>query len=140
MRQAQGLGGLSRQHRGVFIDRDDSLERIPAGEVDDLLRALFRIPEIECDCPTWRKFFQYLASVGTHGDLDVEPPRGPEKIADPVRRGRDEQEQAWRWVEPVLEAWQRDGSGARPYAAGSYGPPAASALVARDGYAWAEEF
>jgi glucose-6-phosphate 1-dehydrogenase len=52
----------------------------------------------------------------------------------------DEQEQAWRWVEPILEAWQRDGSGARPYAAGSYGPPAASALVARDGYAWAEEF
>jgi len=52
----------------------------------------------------------------------------------------DEQEQAWRWVEPILEAWHRDGSGARPYAAGSYGPPAASALVARDGYAWAEEF
>ena len=27
----------------------------------------------------------------------------------------------------------------RPYAAGTWGPPAASALVARDGYAWAEE-
>jgi glucose-6-phosphate 1-dehydrogenase len=52
----------------------------------------------------------------------------------------DEQEQAWRWVEPVLHAWERDGSGPRPYASGSYGPPAASALVARDGYAWAEEF
>jgi glucose-6-phosphate 1-dehydrogenase len=51
----------------------------------------------------------------------------------------DEQEQAWRWVEPVLEAWQRDGSGPRPYAAGTWGPAAASALVARDGYAWAEE-
>lgn len=51
----------------------------------------------------------------------------------------DEQEQAWRWVEPVLDAWERDGSGARPYAAGTWGPPAASALVARDGFAWAEE-
>jgi glucose-6-phosphate 1-dehydrogenase len=51
----------------------------------------------------------------------------------------DEQEQAWRWVEPVLHAWQRDGSGPRPYAAGSWGPPAASALVARDGFAWSEE-
>jgi glucose-6-phosphate 1-dehydrogenase len=54
----------------------------------------------------------------------------------------DEQEQAWRWVEPVLDAWARDndaGGGSRPYAAGSWGPPAASALVARDGYAWAEE-
>ena len=51
----------------------------------------------------------------------------------------DEQEQAWRWVEPVIDAWARDTVGPRPYAAGSWGPPAASALVARDGSAWAEE-
>ena len=51
----------------------------------------------------------------------------------------DEQEQAWRWVEPVIDAWAQDTVGPRPYAAGSWGPPAASALVARDGFAWAEE-
>jgi len=51
----------------------------------------------------------------------------------------DEQEQAWRWVEPVLAAWAADAGGPRPYAAGSWGPAAASALVARDGCAWAEE-
>jgi glucose-6-phosphate 1-dehydrogenase len=51
----------------------------------------------------------------------------------------DEQEQAWRWVEPVLQAWGADTLGPRPYAAGSWGPAAASALVARDGSAWAEE-
>jgi len=51
----------------------------------------------------------------------------------------DEQEQAWRWVEPVLDAWARDVTGPRPYAAGTWGPAAASALVARDGFAWAEE-
>ena len=51
----------------------------------------------------------------------------------------DEQEQAWKWVEPVLDAWQADSSGPRPYAAGSWGPPAASALVARDGFVWDEE-
>ncbi len=54
----------------------------------------------------------------------------------------DEQEQAWRWVEPILQAWRRDdeaGGGPRPYAAGAWGPAAASALVARDGYAWSEE-
>jgi len=51
----------------------------------------------------------------------------------------DEQEQAWRWVEPVLDTWARDTTGPRPYAAGSWGPPAASALVARDGFAWDEE-
>ncbi|HEX3140664.1 MAG TPA: glucose-6-phosphate dehydrogenase, partial [Rhizobacter sp.] len=51
----------------------------------------------------------------------------------------DEQEQAWRWVEPVLHAWARDTTGPRPYAAGTWGPAAASALVARDGFAWSEE-
>jgi glucose-6-phosphate 1-dehydrogenase len=51
----------------------------------------------------------------------------------------DEQEQAWRWVEPILEAWERDSGDLKTYAAGSWGPAAASALVARDGFAWAEE-
>ena len=51
----------------------------------------------------------------------------------------DEQEQAWRWVEPVLQAWDKDPNGPRPYTAGSWGPAAASALIARDGCAWAEE-
>jgi len=51
----------------------------------------------------------------------------------------DEQEEAWRWVEPVLEAWRNDTAGPRPYSAGSWGPPASSALIARDGFAWDEE-
>ena len=51
----------------------------------------------------------------------------------------DEQEQAWRWVEPILNAWAADTTGPRPYAAGTWGPAAASALVARDGFAWSEE-
>ena len=51
----------------------------------------------------------------------------------------DEQEQAWKWVEPILNAWKTDGTGPRPYNAGSWGPAAASALVARDGFEWIEE-
>ncbi|MGM9488819.1 glucose-6-phosphate dehydrogenase [Ideonella sp. YS5] len=51
----------------------------------------------------------------------------------------DEQEQAWRWVEPILDSWAQDSSDLKTYAAGSWGPPAASALVAREGFAWAEE-
>src|SRR5664279_5388427 len=44
----------------------------------------------------------------------------------------DEQEEAWAWVEPILEAWRNDDIGPRPYTAGTWGPAAASALVARD--------
>ena len=51
----------------------------------------------------------------------------------------DEQEQAWRWVGPILDAWAADTDAPRSYAAGSWGPAAASSLIARDGFAWAEE-
>ncbi len=51
----------------------------------------------------------------------------------------DEQEEAWRWVEPMLEYWKNDSQGPRLYAAGTWGPSAASAMIARDGFCWAEE-
>ena len=51
----------------------------------------------------------------------------------------DEQLEAWRWVEPILQHWARDSAGPRPYPAGSWGPSAASAMIARDGFCWGEE-
>ena len=51
----------------------------------------------------------------------------------------DEQEEAWRWVEPIIDAWKADGEGLRSYAAGTWGPSASSAMIARDGYCWSEE-
>jgi glucose-6-phosphate 1-dehydrogenase len=51
----------------------------------------------------------------------------------------DEQEEAWRWVEPILTHWHNDSQGPRLYAAGSWGPSATSAMIARDGFCWAEE-
>ncbi|MDB5884176.1 MAG: glucose-6-phosphate 1-dehydrogenase [Polaromonas sp.] len=51
----------------------------------------------------------------------------------------DEQEAAWHWVEPILDRWSQDSTGPRLYAAGTWGPSAASAMIARDGYCWTEE-
>ena len=51
----------------------------------------------------------------------------------------DEQEEAWRWVEPIIEHWNNDLQGPRLYAAGTWGPSASSAMIARDGFCWAEE-
>ena len=51
----------------------------------------------------------------------------------------DEQEEAWRWVEPIMQSWALDAEGPRPYAAGSWGPSASSAMIAKDGYCWSEE-
>ncbi|MBT9505931.1 glucose-6-phosphate dehydrogenase [Rhodoferax sp.] len=51
----------------------------------------------------------------------------------------DEQEEAWRWVEPILEHWKNDMQGPRLYAGGTWGPSASSAMIARDGFCWSEE-
>ena len=51
----------------------------------------------------------------------------------------DEQEEAWRWVEPMINHWANDPQGPRPYAAGTWGPSASSAMIARDGFCWSEE-
>jgi len=48
---------------------------------------------------------------------------------------RDEQEAAWRWVAPILDVK----TAPKPYAAGTWGPPPASALLARAGVCWVEE-
>jgi len=52
---------------------------------------------------------------------------------------RDELEAAWRWVEPILRGWQALEDKPRPYAAGSWGPAASSALMARESLSWFEE-
>jgi len=52
---------------------------------------------------------------------------------------RDEIEAAWDWIDPIRSAWDADDDAPRPYAAGSWGPAASSALIARDGFAWHDE-
>lgn len=47
----------------------------------------------------------------------------------------DQIEAAWRAVQPLLDAWAKDGE-PDPYRAGSDGPDAAAALPARDGLEW----
>jgi glucose-6-phosphate 1-dehydrogenase len=87
-----------------------------------------------------------------HLDLDFDKRFGSQRVGAyerlllDVLEGRlnlfvrsDEQEEAWRWVEPILQHWKNDTIGPRPYAAGTWGPSASSAMIARDGFCWSEE-
>jgi glucose-6-phosphate 1-dehydrogenase len=97
-----------------------------------------------------RRHAQTLAPVQL--DLDFDKRFGSERVGAYERLlldvidGRlnlfvrsDEQEEAWRWVEPIINHWAADPQGPRPYAAGTWGPSASSAMIARDGFCWAEE-
>ena len=52
---------------------------------------------------------------------------------------RDEQEAAWRWVEPLLDHWQSTAALPKSYLAGSWGPSASSAMLSRAGAHWPED-
>jgi len=73
-----------------------------------------------------------------------EPPEAYETLLLDALRGdptlfmrADQVEAAWEIITPILDAW---GSGPAPdfpnYSAGTWGPPEADALIARDGHHW----
>ncbi len=73
-------------------------------------------------------------------------PEAYERLVMDVIRGnqslfmrRDEVEAAWRWIDPIREAWGRSPEPPRPYIAGTWGPASAIALVERDGRTWNED-
>ncbi len=70
-------------------------------------------------------------------------PEAYERLLLDVLRGdstlfmrNDELEAAWRFLDPVLDAWGRDDRGPDLYAAGTWGPRSADTLLRRQGRAW----
>ena len=51
---------------------------------------------------------------------------------------RDEQETAWRWIDAIRAAWDRQAVKLASYPAGAWGPAGAFALIERHGHSWAD--
>lgn len=51
---------------------------------------------------------------------------------------RDEVEEAWKWVDSIMDAWKADNDAPKPYQAGTWGPVASVAMITRDGRSWNE--
>jgi glucose-6-phosphate 1-dehydrogenase len=49
---------------------------------------------------------------------------------------RDEVEAQWEWIDSIVAGWSEAGQSVAPYAAGTWGPSAAIALIERDGASW----
>jgi glucose-6-phosphate 1-dehydrogenase len=103
-----------------------------------LLRFGAKVPGLNVDVRAVNMDFSYGAS------FSVDSPDAYETLILDALLGdqslftrADEVEEAWRIVGPVLEAWASAPPPDVPdYAAGSWGPGAADALVARDGRRW----
>jgi glucose-6-phosphate 1-dehydrogenase len=51
---------------------------------------------------------------------------------------RDEVEAAWKWIDPIQNAWANARQEVQGYTAGTWGPSASIALIERDGRTWHE--
>lgn len=51
---------------------------------------------------------------------------------------RDEVEEAWKWVDSIMEAWAAENELPKPYQAGTWGPVASVAMISRDNREWNE--
>lgn len=77
--------------------------------------------------------------------FEVRQPDAYERLIMDVVRGnltlfmrRDEVEAAWRWIDPIRAGWESQNIDPHSYAAGTWGPTAAIALIERDGRTWHE--
>ena len=79
-------------------------------------------------------------------ERDNRTPLAYERLLLDVIRGnatlfmhREEVEEAWRWIEPILDGWEERGDRPRYSGAGSWGPPESIALVVKDDRVWYEQ-
>ena len=77
--------------------------------------------------------------------FDGRAPDAYERLIMDVIRGnptlfmrRDEVEAAWRWVDPIFNAWSESRQEVQGYTAGTWGPSSSIALIERDGRTWHE--
>lgn len=53
---------------------------------------------------------------------------------------RDEVAAAWEWIDPIINAWEEFDVEPRLYSAGTWGPAASNALIAKEDCGWIEEY
>ncbi|TKT74154.1 glucose-6-phosphate dehydrogenase [Aquamicrobium sp. LC103] len=77
--------------------------------------------------------------------FEVRNPDAYERLIMDIVRGnqtlfmrRDEVEAAWKWIDPIIAAWEENGQAVQGYTAGTWGPSGAIALIERDGRTWHE--
>jgi glucose-6-phosphate 1-dehydrogenase len=99
-----------------------------------------KVPGLETRTQPVKMNFRYSATFGSNTPEAYERLVLDAMIGDGTLfiRG-DEAETSWKLYTPVLEAWAASGpDGMDTYAAGSWGPASADALLAREGHTWRE--
>jgi len=97
-----------------------------------------KVPGLETRTQPVKMNFRYATTFGSNTPEAYERLVLDAMIGDGTLfiRG-DETEASWKLCTPILESWSAAGpAGLETYPAGSWGPPAADALLAKNGHTW----
>ena len=97
-----------------------------------------KVPGLETRTQPVKMSFRYATTFGSNTPEAYERLVLDAMIGDGTLfiRG-DETEASWKLCTPILEAWAKAGrEGMDQYPAGSWGPPSAEALLAKNGHVW----
>jgi glucose-6-phosphate 1-dehydrogenase len=93
--------------------------------------------------PGGMRFREVPLDMSFADSFGVRNPDAYERLIMDVVRGdqtlfmrRDEVEQAWKWVDPILATWEETNQTSVSYSAGSSGPPRSFEMITRDGRSW----
>jgi glucose-6-phosphate 1-dehydrogenase len=128
---------LFRDDTGEVLEPNTIIIRVQPDEGIELKFGA-KAPGPAMDLRTVQMDFTYGEAFGS------EPPEAYERLLLDAMLGdhtlftrKDEVEAAWALLSPILETWQNyAGDGMAIYEAGTWGPPAADALMAADGRKW----
>ncbi|MGP1871470.1 MAG: glucose-6-phosphate dehydrogenase [Arsenophonus sp.] len=83
---------------------------------------------------SFSKTFNQIHLADAYERLLLEVMRGIQVLF--VRR--DEIEEAWKWVDSIIDAWSKNDELPKPYQAGTWGPDASDVMINKDGRSWNE--
>ncbi|MGP1925015.1 MAG: glucose-6-phosphate dehydrogenase [Arsenophonus sp. NEOnobi-MAG3] len=83
---------------------------------------------------SFSKTFNQVHLADAYERLLLEAMRGIQALF--VRR--DEVEEAWKWIDSIMNAWAMDDQPPKLYQAGTWGPEASDAMITKDGRSWNE--
>ncbi len=126
-----------RSEEGSHVEPDVLVIRIQPDEGIGL-RFVAKVPGQSMTLRPVTMDFRYGSTFGGSGPEAYERLILDAMLGDPTLFARaDEVSAAWRFMTPILEAWQAAPPQDFPnYPAGTWGPKGASALIERDGRAW----
>jgi glucose-6-phosphate 1-dehydrogenase len=117
----------------IGLQPEESIELRLMSKTPGLDRQGVRLREIPLDIGLANAFSEYRRRIA-YERLLLDLIEGDPTLF--VRR--DEVEAPWSWVDGIRAAWAEAGITPKPYAAGTWGPSAAIALIERDGRSWHE--